>query len=227
MRNRIMSLLAAVLMLFSLSLRASADQPVPDLTQNGNLTFVMELDGVPLDGGALNLYQVGNIREYDGNYSFQLTEAFQSRELLPDEVCDPILAQELLTLAMPLNLTKISAPITKGKAEFTNLPVGLYLVWQTDADATEGYMAIQPFLISVPRFQDGEYLLDYVANPKVPLESAPTEPTEPSTTAPEDDYLPETGQLNWPIPMMALSGAVLFITGVILCVGRKRTGNEE
>lgn len=227
MKNRILTLLLAVFLLCNLSIPAYAAHQVPDLSRNGSLTFVMELDGIQLDGGTLNLYQVGQIQENDGNYSFRLIDALQGRQLLPEEVNDPALAQDLLTQTRPMNLTKISAPISKGKAAFENLPVGLYLVWQGKADATEGYGAIQPFLISVPRFHNGEYQLDFVANPKVPLVTAPTEPTTPPPTTPPDESLPQTGQLNWPIPMMAVSGAVLFIAGWILCAGRKRTEHEE
>ena len=224
MKKRILFLLLTVVLLCGLSIPVHAAHPVPDLSQNGSLTFSVELDGTQLDGGALNLYRVGDIRENDGNYNFRLIEALQSRDLLPEEVSDPALAQDLLTRAKPLNLTKITAPIRNGKAVFDTLPVGLYLVWQSKADATDGYDAIHPFLISIPRFQNGEYILDVVATPKVPLETEPTEPTTPPPPPPP--HLPQTGQLNWPIPIMAVSGAVLFVVGWILCAGRKRRDNE-
>jgi LPXTG-motif cell wall-anchored protein len=39
--------------------------------------------------------------------------------------------------------------------------------------------------------------------------------------------LPQTGQLNWPIPAMAIAGAVLLVLGWILLAGRKRAGHAE
>lgn len=42
-----------------------------------------------------------------------------------------------------------------------------------------------------------------------------------------DPKLPQTGQLNWPIPAITIAGLVLFVTGWILCFGRKRERNEK
>lgn len=49
--------------------------------------------------------------------------------------------------------------------------------------------------------------------------TASTEPTQPKTTVKDDsstDYLPQTGQLNWPIPVLACVGALLIILGIAL-----------
>ncbi|MBE6967137.1 MAG: LPXTG cell wall anchor domain-containing protein [Ruminococcaceae bacterium] len=39
--------------------------------------------------------------------------------------------------------------------------------------------------------------------------------------------MPQTGQLNWPVPVMAIIGATLFITGWVLCLRKKRIKDEE
>ena len=210
MVKRISSMLVMLLLIGCLTVTAFAAHPVPDLSQNGSLTFIMDLDEQRLDGGNLNLYRVGDIAEDDGNYFFRLID---DRELTQDSDLDLLLAQEMLTLAKEMDLEKITAPIQEGTAVFEDLPNGLYVVWQDDADATKGFSPIQPFLISVPRFQEGEYVLDVVAEPKVPLETAPPETTVPTTP---DEQLPQTGQLNWPVPVLALSGAVLLILGFLL-----------
>ena len=36
--------------------------------------------------------------------------------------------------------------------------------------------------------------------------------------------LPQTGQLNWPVPVLAVTGAVLVAAGVVL---KKRSGQNE
>jgi len=226
MKNRILSLLLAMVLLSALVVSASAAHPVPDLSKNGSLTFVMDLDGVLLDNGNVNLYKVGEIAEEDGNYGFVPIEKLQGMEVELDSVGEPYLAEELLTLAQAMALTKITAPIEDGNAAFSDLPIGLYLVWQGSEDATEGLFPIQPFLISVPKFQNGTYELDVLAKPKNAPETIPPETTKP-TPPPSDEKLPQTGQLNWPVPAMALAGAVLFITGWILCISRKRMGNEK
>lgn len=225
MKNRMISLLLALVCVCALTVNASASHPVPDLSRNGSLTFVMDLDGKLLDGGKLNLYRVGDITEEDGNYGFQVIEQLQGADVSLEDVSDPVAAEQLLTIAKVMELEKLSAPITQGKAVFTDLPVGLYVVWQDGADATKGYGPIQPFLISIPKFQNDTYVTDVVADPKVPLETAPPETTAPPTEPDED--LPQTGQLNWPVPVMAVSGAALILAGLILCTSRKRTGDEK
>lgn len=222
MKNRILSALLALILMSALIIHASAVHPVPDLSQNGSLTFEMELDGTALDNGNLNLYKVGEIAEDDGNYFFQLID---EREITKESQIDENLAKEMLTLAKEMSLVKLTAPIEEGSAEFADLPVGLYVVWQDEKDATKGLFPIQPFLISVPRFQDGTYELDVLAKPKNAPETIPPESTEPPPPPPPK--LPQTGQLNWPVPVMALTGTMLFVMGWILCMSRKRISNEK
>ena len=119
----------------------------------------------------------------------------------------------------------LRAPIADGKVSFSDLKAGLYLVWQDDADASDGYDAIHPFLISVPRWQNGAYAMHVEADPKVPLETEPTTPPPPPPPPPPE--LPQTGQLNWPVPVMAVTGMALFVVGWILCWRGKRMENEK
>ena len=44
--------------------------------------------------------------------------------------------------------------------------------------------------------------------------TSPTVPTQPTTTP--DEYLPQTGQLNWPVPALACVGLMLIILGIAL-----------
>jgi hypothetical protein len=97
--------------------------------------------------------------------------------------------------------------------------VGLYLAFQNEADATKGYSALQPFFISVPQLQGDTYVLDIIARPKVPLKPAPPPPPPP----PPPPEIPPTGQLNWPVPVMASLGGLLLVLGLILCARGKRT----
>ena len=52
-----------------------------------------------------------------------------------------------------------------GLAEFGDLEVGLYLVVQTTA--AENYNVVNPFLVSVPIQENGKYVYDVDALPKV------------------------------------------------------------
>lgn len=217
MKNKILSFLLVLLFISMLTVQAFATHPVPELDENGSLTFVMDLDGVPLDNGSLNLYKVGEIAEEDGDYFFQL---ITGRTITLEKEIDQTLAEKLLSKAGEKFSTKWTAPIKNGKAIFAELPVGLYVVWQDVEDATVGLQPIRPFLISVPRFQNGAYELDVVAKPKNAPETIPPEPTEP-TKPPSGEKLPQTGQLTWPIPLLAMMGVTIFVLGWWMCFGRR------
>ena len=215
MVKKISALLLTLLLISALTVTALA-HPVPDLTTNGSITFLMDYSDQPLKNGKLNLFKVGEIVEDNGDYSFGPVAAFADQELDYTNITDLVFAQELLTLAKETELEKITAPIEEGEVVFADLVPGLYVVWQDKEDATEGFEPIAPFLISCPRFQNNEYISDVVAEPKVGFE------TVPPTTAPPPGKLPQTGQLNWPVPVLAISGAVLFILGFVMWTGRKR-----
>lgn len=225
MKNRILSFLLALVLVQSIALTVAAAPPVPDLSSNGSITFTMNYGGQPLDSGRLNLCKVAAIVKMDEyEYIFELIPDLEESNADMENVSDPAAARDLLKLVEKKPLSKTTTPIVNGKAVFSDLPVGLYLVWQEKDDATEDFAPIQPFLISVPKLQGDRYIQDIVAKPKVPLETEPTEPPPPPPPPPP--YLPQTGQLNWPIPVMAITGCALFVLGLILCSGRKGRDDE-
>lgn len=231
MKNRILSLLLALGLVFALAVHASAaDVPVemPDLTKKGSLEFTMDVDGVPLNTGFLNMYYVAGIfLVEDDRYDFRLVQtlADAGAKLDTKDLYDGVQAKNLLKVADRVLPDYLRAPIQEGKAAFSDLDAGLYLVWQAEEDASEGYAAIHPFLISVPRWQNGNYTLYVEADPKVPFETTPTTPPPPPPPPPPD--IPQTGRLKWPVPVMAVAGVTLFAVGWFLCLRGKRMEHEE
>ena len=87
--------------------------------------------------------------------------------------------------------------------------------------AADGWSCISPFLISVPNMQDGVYVYDVDASPKIELKPTERPPETPPNTPPEPP-LPQTGQLNWPSPLMAAAGLCLLLLGSVLRRSAKR-----
>ncbi|MCD8007709.1 MAG: peptidase, partial [Clostridiales bacterium] len=121
---------------------------------------------------------------------------------------------------------------SSGTVSFGGLELGLYLVVQTTE--SDNYETISPFVVTVPLEEDGVWVYDVDASPKVgavtPVEPEEDEPDESTTTTTTTvtKTLPQTGQLNWPIPVLAISGAVLFALGWCLTRSdRKRTEYAE
>ena len=76
--------------------------------------------------------------------------------------------------------------------------------------------------MTVPIMENGQYVYDVDAHPKAGTSSrkaTQTPPTQEVLSA-----LPQTGQLNWPVPVLAVTGAVLVAAGVVL---KKRSGQNE
>ena len=219
MRKRILPLLAALLLL-ALSVTAAAHD-VPDLTKTGSVTVTMRRGETAVPGGTLSLIPVGEIAEENGDYSFVPLEAYAEAAGDFDDLTDPTLAEQLAGIAREQKGVTLTVG-QDGKVVFGNVEPGLYLVLQKQA--AEGWNCASPFLISVPNMQDGIYVYDVEASPKVELTPAPETPTE-KPEKPQDTVLPQTGQLNWPIPLMAAAGLCLLLFGSVLRRSAKRAGD--
>ncbi len=90
-------------------------------------------------------------------------------------------------------------------------------------------------LRAVPPDPPPEPPVDPVDPPDPPATEQPTEqPTPPATEPPveptpppgADDGLIQTGQLNWPIPVLAVAGILLFAAGWVLFFGKEKRDDE-
>ena len=135
---------------------------------------------------------------------------------------------------------------SSGSVSFTSLAQGLYLVGGvTHQQGSHRYQSA-PCLISLPSWDGstGIWELNVTAFPKfersgtsggdptpTPTEPDTPTPTEPDTPTPPDpveppdtpttppvgpEKLPQTGQLKWPVPVLAALGMLLLLAGSIL-----------
>ena len=221
--RKIINMILCLALILSLSLTALA-WDAPDADRKGTLTFRMQWENEPLNSGSLTLYRVGQIVWENGGYSFALIPELEGAEVSLDNLTGTELPAQLSELAKTRELPPITQPVAEGEAHFANLQMGLYVVTQSEKDACDGFKPINPFLISLPRWNEtsGSYQYDLIASPKVGMETEPTEPPTTEPPPPEDPWLPQTGQLNWPIPVMLASGLVMFVIGCFLWFGKKR-----
>ena len=151
----------------------------------------------PLQGGELTLYRVASVSKNGADMSFTYVNGFENCGIALDNVSESALASRLAE-----KVTQNAQAVTKtvndsGIAVFGDLKAGLYLIVQKQA--AEGYDAIQPFLVTVPIMENGQYVYDVDAHPKAGTSSrkaTQTPPTQEVLSA-----LPQTGQLNWPVPV--------------------------
>ena len=223
MRKHVISGLLALLFLLALPLSAAA-HPVPDESRNGHcsITVSMTYKEKAVRGGKLALYKVGDVAENDGNYSFVPVKEIQGDIPKFGDIQSPELAGKLAKLEK--KLTPVTAdPVTvgkDGKATFSDLTFGLYLVVQKTA--ASGYRKIAPFLVSVPYLYRDEYQYEVTSQPKTDLEQE-VKPTSPPSSGGGGGKLPQTGQLWWPVPVLVCAGLGCIAVGLL----RRREAKDE
>ena len=202
MRKHVISGLLALLFLLALPLSAAA-HAVPDESRNGHcsITVSMTYKGKAVRGGTLALYKVGDVAEDDGNYSFVPVEEIQADIPEFGDIESPDLAGRLAALEEKLT------PVTSD-------PV-------VQKTAAPGYGKTAPFLVSVPYLYADEYQYDVTSQPKTDLERE-VKPTAPPSSG-GGKKLPQTGQLWWPVPVLACAGLGCIAVGLF----RRREARDE
>ena len=274
-RKRLAAVLAALTLLVWCAAPAVALEVV-DLSRTGSIKVSLydSETSEAVGGGTLTLYRVAKVQKDNANLSFVYTNGFEDCGVELGDLSEGELAGRLAEkIAATAESTTVEIS-DFGTAEFGDLEVGLYLVVQ--ATAAENYNVINPFLVSVPIQENGSYVYDVDAMPKVgtaakktpeppdtpdkpdtpdtpdkPEEENPNTPAAPgpdnpdgwvlgangekiylNPEAPSPDNpnghvmgahgLPQTGQLNWPIPVLAVIGVVLVAAGIELKKGTRK-----
>lgn len=271
-RKRLAAVLAALTLLAWCAAPAFALEVV-DLSRTGSIKVSLydSETSEAVGGGTLTLYRVAKVQKDNANLSFVYTNGFEDCGVELGDLSEGELAGRLAEkIAATAESTTVEIS-DLGTAEFGDLEVGLYLVVQTTA--AENYNVINPFLVSVPIQENGSYVYDVDALPKVgtaakktpeppdtpdtpdtpdkPDEENPNTPAAPGPNnpdswvlgangekiyrnpeAPSPDNpnghvmgahgLPQTGQLNWPIPVLAVTGVVLVAAGIKLKKGTRK-----
>ena len=218
-KRRLSALLLTLLLCCVMAVNVYARE-IPDLFRTGSISFAMTYDGKSVSGGSLMIYRAGNVRTEDGDYRFVLSDEFAASGVSLKDPADEETAEKLAQYAAASQVAGTEIVISEnGEAVVGGLTPGLYLV--TQSKAADGLEAVVPFLVSVPMYENGTYVYAVDASPKMePLKRTST-PTPAAPAAPET-RLPQTGQLNWPVPVLTILGLILFFAGWRLRFGGQR-----
>lgn len=192
---------------------------VPDLSRTGEILItVKDTQNRLVSGGEIAAYRVADAKVMQqADYYFDPTDPFQS-VLQPSDIdssdeLTPELAKTLSETAANLAPDYTGTVGEDGTLVLENLPLGLYLVVETKP--AEGYTELEPFLVTVPlRNEDGTYDYTVDAFPKETLLEPPAPTPTPTPTPTPPPNLPQTGQLWWPVPLLAGIGLVFLIIGL-------------
>lgn len=214
MKKRISAAIALLLLLSALlPLPAAAAKSYTPITEpKGSITVRVRDGEKALKDLKLTCIQVGELAEINGKPEFV---RIYDGKILTGDILKPELAQEIYQYGKDNSsntdistFERLEVRVDKdGYAIFSNRNPGLYLIVQETAYS--GYEPIAPFLVTIP--YNGDYHVDAINKPKLEIDEDPT--TE--TTKPKEK-LPQTGQLNWPVPALASGGMLLFALGWLL-----------
>lgn len=173
----------------------------------------------PIPGGSLFLYPVADL--VDGKYV--PTSSFADFGGSLEDLNAPGLAAELYAHGKGHSPYIARQADRNGLVIYDKRPQGLYLIAQQDINAAKGYYPIDPFLVTIPMWdaEKGEWDYTIDASPKAETRPDGTEPTSPPDK-PHKPPLIQTGQLNWPVPVLAGLGIVLFTFGWVLYNKREK-----
>lgn len=207
--KHITSFFLSVVLLLSLCVTAVFGHEAPDLGKRGTITIQWKFQDKALPDGALRAYQIGTLKEIDGDFSFAPLSAYKDKDL-SEKNLTPELAKELAGMVKASGGIKPSS-FKNGVVTFDDLELGLYLIVQTKT--LFGYEKITPFLVSVPLWDKDHYLYEIGVSEKFELKKKPSVPDSPDKPG---DTLPQTGQVNWPVPVLLTLGLVLIVSGAAL-----------
>lgn len=123
-------------------------------------------------------------------------------------------AKELAAFAQKNSVSGYGKTADKnGTVRYGKLSLGVYLFVQTGG--ASAYELAEPFVVNVPMTaSDGKTLIyDISASPKAEAEPVPPTPQPTPSPKPAGPKLPQTGQLNWPVPVLLVCGVLLVVAG--------------
>ena len=211
--KKVVSLALILFLICTLTLPAeAADMDV------GSIRMKVEYNGQKITGGTLTAVRVGYLDEV--KLVFRKVTNHDEIENIGQSAAVTQMQNFYLSNRNHSFLVS-ETPVKDGVAQFTGLPKGLYLIYQKEENRASGYQALSAFLVTLPF--EGKMDVDASSKPALEREAETTEPTTGTSSGSSSGgkKLPQTGQLTWPIPWMALGGMVLFGLGWWLCFGKR------
>lgn len=208
-----------------------------DPNKGGKITVELKSSGKAVSG-SVSVYKVATIvSDEDGtdgyhykwttdyaDTSFDIESASKHQSLTDDDLKSLGASLEAKSAA----LVKTKSTDSNGEVTISVDKSGLFLVV---TDVADGYSEVSPFVVAVPESKDGVANYQVDATPKVGTitqKSVPT-PSKPTSSKPVYTHtagakLPQTGQLWWPVWILAAAGSVLVLAGI---VARNRSGQKS
>lgn len=197
MKKTAVKIAAVVMLALAMCVNVFAVSAIEE--KDASLTVTLASSGSALSGVTVSIYKVAETDEFA--YPTKLAEGFEdcNVELQPENSSTHWTAQDWLEKASTLNMYILANSIdplktettdSEGKAEFTELERGFYLVTVSSYTSGTTRYTVSPYLVSVPSYNsdtdewdyDSENIWDYavISSPKVQQTEIPSGGNTPS-----------------------------------------------
>lgn len=213
--GKLVSFLLCLLMLCAFGTTAFADDPSPTGSLSVRVLETGTGNGIP--NAKVEIYLVAGVEDFEHVLTAPFAASGFSLSSLEDmsATANKQAAGALVTYATTnhISCTADGTTSAAGSVSFTGLQQGLYLVRESVSPA--GHTPISPFLITIPQYLNDEPIYDVDATPKADTSNVAPTPT-PTPTPPPGGNLPQTGQLWWPVAVMAVLGLGFVVLGIVI-----------
>ncbi|MBO5869450.1 MAG: hypothetical protein J6Q89_01750 [Clostridia bacterium] len=204
MKTKYLSFLLAIV--FSLFITVTAAAEPIDLDKKGSIAISMQDDGKTIESGSFTIFKTADIWWNVDKYDFEYADAFAKCGIGFEKLDSLNTAKSYVDYIERNSIEGTKVEVGEyGTAIFTDLSTGLYLVMQEDS--ADGYEKCEPFFVTLPINGEEGWVYEIDASPKINIEQESNPP--PSN-------IPQTGQLKWPIPVLAVLGVLVFSVGCVL-----------
>lgn len=202
-----------------------------------NITVLLENSesNIVIGNEDVYLYKIAEFTDYK-THSFKLESDFEDVAMQLDlssaeKTCSLENAQKLIKYITENDIKHTAYTVSdeKGYASFGTVDNGIYLVSFGDNEA----FSVSEFIIEAPLYENGEYIFDVTASPKItprPDVSSPdtskTDSSVPDTSS-SGVKIPQTGQIKLPIPILLIAGITLLIFGYVDGKRNRDENNEK
>lgn len=171
-KRKILSIALAMICLLSVAVPTSAEENL----QKGSITINFKIEDVTtkeitnLQGATFEAWKVADVKPYEHTSSIEYTlvDEFAKTNIKLNEMTASQLRESAYNLSLVAEKSDGICEINSdGKGYINNVEPGMYLIQQTKAEGTSSeYTKAEPFLVSVPMYNDGDWDYDIVVEPK-------------------------------------------------------------
>lgn len=194
-----------------------------DFDKRGSLCItVTDPEKKPMSGTEVTLYKVADIvPDQTVGYKLSISKDFAEGNfdmfLGRDDIDNTALTEALENYVSQNHISgEKQRSNDSGQVAWENMDLGVYFL--TNTIAADEYTQVSSFCVTIPNLVGDTYLYDVQATPK----SVTVTPVPPTPVPPP---LPQTGQLWWPVPVLAMVGCGLI--GVGVSIKKRHTDGQE